>query len=320
MRSVKKITAFFEIFILLFVFSLFGSPVFAADGLRESNPKTRHRIVSLDGTSTEILFALGVGDQIVGRDRSSYYPKAVNKIPHVGYHNHLNVEGILALKPTLVVGPDELRQPGLTEQIESAGVKRVGIPNQPDLDGAYKRIRVIARSVDRDKAGEKIIREIKKDLKVLNEKLSKLDRKTSPRVLCLYLWGPKTSFLMGTESRPVGMLGMLRAENAVPEIKKPRAMSTEAVAAAKPDAILVYSRGLDSVGGIDGLMKLPGIAQTPAGKNKKVIALDDIFLGSFGARTGKAALDLLHGLYEVEGPYFSTEGETEYGPDISQKS
>lgn len=69
------------------------------------------RIVSLNGVTTEILFALGVGDRVVGRDTSSYYPASVNKLPTVGYQFQLNVEGILSLRPTLVLGREDVRPP-----------------------------------------------------------------------------------------------------------------------------------------------------------------------------------------------------------------
>jgi iron complex transport system substrate-binding protein len=75
------------------------------------------RIVSLNGVTTEILFALGVGDKVVGRDTSSYYPAAANKLPSVGYQFQLNAEGILAMKPTLVLGREGAKPPQVFDQL-----------------------------------------------------------------------------------------------------------------------------------------------------------------------------------------------------------
>ncbi|MCX7740062.1 MAG: ABC transporter substrate-binding protein, partial [Meiothermus sp.] len=91
------------------------------------------RIVSLDGVTTEILFALGVGDKVVGRDTSSYYPAAVNKLPTVGYQFQLNAEGILALRPTLVLGREDARPPQVFDQLAAAGVTVVRVPDKPTL-------------------------------------------------------------------------------------------------------------------------------------------------------------------------------------------
>ena len=64
-------------------------------------------------------------------------------------------------------------------------------------------------------------------------------------------------------------------------------LTPEALAAADPDTILVMTKGLESVGGIDGLVALPGVAQTTAGRERRVIAVDDTLLLSFGPRTGE---------------------------------
>ncbi len=73
-------------------------------------PSTQ-RIVSLDGITTEILFAVGVGNQVVGRDDSSYYPPEVLRRPSVGYQFRLSAEGVLSLRPTLVIGREDVRPP-----------------------------------------------------------------------------------------------------------------------------------------------------------------------------------------------------------------
>ncbi len=61
------------------------------------------RIVTIGGDVSEITYALGVGDLIVGRDSTSLNPKALKALPDVGYIRLLNAEGILALKPTLIL-------------------------------------------------------------------------------------------------------------------------------------------------------------------------------------------------------------------------
>lgn len=78
-------------------------------------------------------------------------------------------------------------------------------------------------------------------------------------------------------------------------------MTAESVVAAQPDVLVVFKRGLESVGGLEGLLKLPGIAQTPAGQNRRVVAMDDLYLGSFGPRAGRAALDLFRAAYLMSG-------------------
>jgi iron complex transport system substrate-binding protein len=75
-------------------------------------------------------------------------------------------------------------------------------------------------------------------------------------------------------------------------------LTPEALAAADPDVILVMTKGLESVGGVDGLLGLPGVAQTTAGRERRVIAVDDALLLSFGPRTGQLVTRLSAALLE----------------------
>jgi iron complex transport system substrate-binding protein len=74
-------------------------------------------------------------------------------------------------------------------------------------------------------------------------------------------------------------------------------ITAEAVVVARPDVLLAFTRGLEAIGGVDALMALPGIAQTPAGQARRVVHLDDLYLGGMGPRTGKALLDLARALH-----------------------
>jgi iron complex transport system substrate-binding protein len=78
-------------------------------------------------------------------------------------------------------------------------------------------------------------------------------------------------------------------------------ITSESLIATDPEIILVMSKGLESVGGIEGLVSLPGIAQTKAGKNRAVIAVDDSLLLSFGPRTPDLLRQLSDAIGKVSG-------------------
>jgi len=109
------------------------------------------RIVSLDGITTEILFALGVGNKVVGRDDSSYYPPRVTQLPSVGYQFRLSAEGILSLRPTLVIGREDVRPPQVLEQLRAAGITVVLVPTEATVEGAKRKIRTVAQAGGRRK-------------------------------------------------------------------------------------------------------------------------------------------------------------------------
>lgn len=259
------------------------------------------RIVSLDGITTEILFALGVGNRVVGRDESSYYPPQVLRLPSVGYQFRLSAEGILALKPTLVLGREDVKPPQVPEQLRTAGIAVVLVPTEATVEGAKRKIRVVAQAVGREEQGEALVRALERDLLALRAFQAQQAPKGKLRGLFIYTRGPQTTFVCGEGSTPVGMMELAGLENAAKGIRDCKPMTPEAVVAARPDVIVVFRKGLESLGGLEGLLRLPGVAQTPAGQNRRVVAMDDLYLGSFGPRAGRAALDLFRAAYLREG-------------------
>ena len=262
------------------------------------------RIVSLNGSTTEILFALGVGEKVVGCDASSTYPKGViEKLPSIGYQYGLNAEGILSLNPTLVIGRDDVRPPQVVQQLRMAGVTVLLLPEPRSFEGAKQRLLTIGKAVGREKKAEELIETLNNDIKKLEAKLASRKGQTQQKALFLYLRGTQTTLVLGTDTAPGAMFDIVGAENAAGSIKGNKPMTAEAVIAAQPDVYVLFSTGLESIGGVDGLLKLPGLAHTPAGQNRRVVTLDGQYLSGFGPRCGRAALDLFQGIYETEGHF-----------------
>jgi iron complex transport system substrate-binding protein len=110
-----------------------------------------------------------------------------------------------------------------------------------------------------------------------------------PKVAFLYLRGSAAVYLIGGKGS--GADSLLAAAGAVDAgtqagLDRPfTPITTEALAQAQPDVILMMTKGLESVGGLDGLLTIPGIAQTPAGLNRRVVDMEDGVLLGFGPRT-----------------------------------
>ena len=267
------------------------------------------RIVSLNGSTTEILFALGVGDNVVGCDASSTYPKGVReKLPSVGYQYGLNAEGILSLNPTLVIGRDDVKPPQVVQQLRMAGVTVLLLKEPRSFEAAKQRLRTIGKAVGREKKTEALIKALDTDIKELEIKLASRKEQLKQKALFLYLRGTQTTLVLGSDTAPGAMFDIIGTENAAGSIKGNKPMTAEAVIAAQPDVYVLFTTSLESVGGVDGLLKLPGLAHTPAGQNRRVVTLDGQYLSGFGPRCGRAALDLFRGIYETDG-YFVATGE-----------
>ena len=265
------------------------------------------RIVSLNGSTTEILFALGVGDNVVGCDASSTYPKGIKqKLPSVGYQYGLNAEGILSLNPTLVIGRDDVRPPQVVQQLRMAGVTVLLLKEPRSFETAKQRLLTIGAAVARQETAKELVKALDTDIKKLETKLAARKGESKQKALFLYLRGTQTTLVLGTDTAPGAMFDIVGAENAAHNITGNKPMTAEAVIAAQPDVYVLFTSSLESIGGIDGLLKLPGLAHTPAGQNRRVVTLDGQYLSGFGPRCGRAALDLFRGIYETDGHFAAT--------------
>ena len=299
------------------IFILFGVllclAVAAAIEVTDAEGKTvaitsSERIVSLNGSTTEILFALGIGENVVGCDASSTYPKGVKeKLPSVGYQYGLNAEGILSLNPTLVIGRDDVRPPQVVKQLRMAGVNVLLLKEPRNFETAKQRLLTIGKAVRREKKAQELVEALDADIKQLETKLASQKEQSKQKALFLYLRGTQTTLVLGTDTAPGAMFDIVGAENAAGNIKGNKPMTAEAVIAAQPDVYVLFTTGLKSIGGVDGLLKLPGLAHTPAGQNRRVVTLDGQYLSGFGPRCGRAALDLFRGIYETDGLFVATD-------------
>ncbi len=252
------------------------------------------RIVSLSGDITEIIFALGMGEQVVGVDSSATYPpERTRALPNIGYQRRLNAEGILSLTPTLVIGDETAGPPEALEQVRSAGVPVALAADPPTLDAPARKIRFVAQALGVPARGEQLAARVETEIDRALTQASGTN--AHPRVVFLYLRGTDVQQVAGSNTPADVMITAAGGVNAAAEagIADFKPLSPESVIAAQPEVILVLEKGLESVGGVDGLLKIPGLADTPAGQARRVVALDDLYLLGMGPRTGQALSDLV---------------------------
>lgn len=255
------------------------------------------RIVPLNGDITEVLFALGLGPNVVATDTSATYPAEAAALPKVGYQRTLSAEGILSFQPTLVVANPDAGPPAVIEQIRAAGVPVVVHETTPSLDAPAEKIRAIAEAVGVPDRGDALAEETQSAIDAAVRRADKA--RTSPDTVFLYLRGPSTQLIMG---KGTGADVMIRGAGgtdvaAAAGITGTAPITAEALVAAAPEVILVTTRGLESVGSIDGILAIPGVAQTPAGQQRRIYAYDDQEILGGGPRTGAALAALVADLH-----------------------
>ncbi|MEM6645734.1 MAG: ABC transporter substrate-binding protein [Bacteroidota bacterium] len=253
------------------------------------------RVVALGGSVTETVYALGAGSQVVGVDLSSGYPPEVSDVAQLGYFRRLSAEGVISLAPTLVLASEGTGPPAVIDQIRSAGVPMLIVPSDPSVEGTKAKIRLVAEALQREEEAEALIADMEADMATAGQWLDGAAEK--PRVLFIYARGAGTANVAGVETSADTMIRLAGGENAVQDFSGFRPLTPEAVVQVAPDVILMMEKGLESIGGVDGLMELPGVSLTPAGRNRSVVAIDDLLLLGFGPRLGQAVLELARGLH-----------------------
>ena len=263
----------------------------------EEMPNDTSRIVTLGGTITEIVFALGAGERVVGVDASSSFPETVNQLPKAAYHRRLSAEGVLSLRPTLIIATTEAGPPEAIQQLKSAGVTVFILPHEPTVENAIAKIERIAAALNVQERGTALIQALKKKLSQVQSSIPQTAAQA--KILFLYARGQGTLMVAGQDTGADTMIGLAGGANAVQGYSGYKPLTSEAAVAAAPDLILIMDSGLESIGGAQGLWQLPGLALTPAGKQGRVLSMDGLLLLGFGPRLGQAALALNEALYEV---------------------
>ena len=251
------------------------------------------RIVSLATGVAETLVALGLGDRIVGRDETSTATE-LSEVPVLTKAHAVSAERVLATSPDLVIIDASTSPPEAIEQIRSAGVAVVQIPEAWSPDDIAPRVRALADAVglDADSAEAATATWLPS---------APGAQPSAPRVAFLYLRGTSAIYLLGGEGSGADALieaagGVdVGAESGLPAFTP---LTAEALAAADPDVLLVMTGGLESVDGATGLVQLPGVAQTRAGEQGRIVAVEDTLLLSYGPRTG-ALVDALASALQV---------------------
>lgn len=249
-----------------------------------------NRIVAAGGSLTEIIYALGEEKRLVGVDVTSYYPEAAKKLPQVGYVRSLSAEGILSLKPDMVLVNKEAGPPAVLEQLKQTNVKLEVVETPSSVEGAEAKIGQVAKLLGVPEKGKKLNEALALEQKKLTAELKK--NPAQKRVLFILQHGGGAPLVAGKDTEADAIIKLAGAKNVVDAFDGFKPLTPEAAAALKPEVILVTTQTLDQVGGKEGLLKLPALALTEAGKQGKVIAMDAMYLLGFGPRTVKAATEL----------------------------
>ena len=253
-------------------------------------------VISIGGDITEIIYALGKIDQVIGRDTTSFHPESVTRLPDVGYVRQLGAEGLLSLSPDLIIASSETGPPEVVAQIRQTGIPFVLTEGGFNLAGLLKRIETIGKTLDAETEAERLSQSIIAKMQKIDKKLAAVSRK--PKVLFLMSASDGSPMAAGKDTAADAIINLAKGENIFENQSGYKAYSYEALADARPDVIMMMEHSLASLGGIETIQGHPALGMTPAARSGNILSIDGLFLLGFGPRLPEAiayVADRFHG-------------------------
>ncbi|MFN4197556.1 MAG: hemin ABC transporter substrate-binding protein [Flavobacterium sp.] len=251
------------------------------------------RIVTLNGAITEMVCALGHQSSIVGTDVTSTFPADL-QAKDLGHVRSLSVESVMALKPTLILATEKDMNPDLAARLKASGIPTHIFKQEYSISGTKQLLQEVAKVLK--------VTDVSKVQKAIDKALAQVKPKSAkPKVLFIYARGAGTLMVAGANTPVDRMIALAGGQNAASGIEDFKPLTPEALLANNPDYILFFDKGLQSLGGIEGALKIEGLSKIKAAKNRAIISMDGALLSGFGPRVGEGVL-MLHQLIFSNAP------------------
>jgi iron complex transport system substrate-binding protein len=267
----------------------FGLDLFAHELTATSDRAMR--LISIGGALTEIVYLLKANTELVGVDTTSIYPAAATRLPNVGYARSLSAEGILALRPTQLITTEDAGPPMVLRQIVDARIPLTILPSSHQFKDLIERVSTIGMLLHKTDIAQALVSRLHVEWSNTQERVSHSKIKNM-RVLFVLSQNPSQLMVGGGKTSADAMIAYAGARNAIAGFTGFKPLTPEAVIAANPDVILVTDQGMKAVGGIGGVLRFPGVSQTRAGKEQKIVSLEAMYLLGFGPRMPLAVAEL----------------------------
>lgn len=263
------------------------------------------RVVAMDiaGSIAATVWGLGMGPSLVGRDISSTFP-GVTDLPVVTGSGHsINVEAVIALRPTLVITDGTIGPIDVVTQLRDVGIPVVFVNRSASFEGAGQLAREVGAALGVPDAGAALAERTAAQVAQASADIAAVAPSGDARLRMVFLYLRGTAgvyYLFGTEAGADQLITALGGVDVAGELGWPglQPLTDEAMVAADPDLILVMTGGIESVGGVDGLLEdKPAIALTKAGQHRRFVDMADGQVLSFGPRSAEVLEALARAIY-----------------------
>jgi iron complex transport system substrate-binding protein len=257
---------------------------------------TTQRIVTIGGDITEIVYALGAGDRVIARDTTSSYPPEAASKPDIGYMRALSAEGVLSVKPDLIIAVEGAGPKDAITLLESASVPIVIVPERRSNDSIIAKIKLIADILGESERGNRMAETLDARFTALETAIAKIPAGERKKAVFLMSMNGGKPMAAGQKTAADAMIQLAGGINPMAAVEGYKPASDEALIAAQPEVVVM----MNSASGVpkpEVVFDSPALRSTPAAKNQALVAMDGLYLLGFGPRTADAARDLAHAIY-----------------------
>ena len=247
---------------------------------------TGPRVVGVSKQINEFMYEIGAESVLVARDLTSIYPAAIRRLPSVGYHRALSAEGIISMRPTMLLTDGNLGPDAVVEQVKKVGIPVVLMSPGGTVDSAQALMAQLGERFGRKQAADSVIAGWQRAMSGALADSTRWAGEPKPRVLVMHFGQLNNSYLaLKRGSAADRIIGWAGGVNAVDSVGGMMRLTPELIARAAPDVIIATDVGFDRVGSADSFAQLPGVALTPAAKRGRIYRVDETEVMYFGPRT-----------------------------------
>ena len=271
-----------------FLVSLLGTATLVAAACSSRGAGGGQRVVSVSKQINEFLYAIGAEDVLVGRDLTSIYPPRIKDVPSVGYHRALSAEGIISMKPTLLLTDGNVGPEPVLAQVKKVGIPELTLAPGNTVDSAMALMTTLGRQFHRERAADSVVAAWRAGMDSLwrDTVLWAGAGPKRPRVLIIHFGQIRNNYLaLKRGGAADAMMHWAGADNAIDSVGGMAQLTPELIARAAPDVIIATDVGFDRYGSVEKFKTLPGVALTPAAQANRIHRVDEQEIMYFGPRT-----------------------------------
>jgi iron complex transport system substrate-binding protein len=243
-------------------------------------------VVGVSKQINEFLYDIHAESVLVARDLTSIYPSRITRLPSVGYHRALSAEGIISMRPTMLLTDGNLGPEAVVAQVRKVGIPVLVLQPGSTVDSAQLLMARLGKEFHHEAQADSVLAAWRTEMAAALADSAGRQAEHRPRVLVMHFGQIANDYLAVKRGTPADRLvGWAGGVNAIDSTGGMLRLTPELIAKAAPDVIIATDVGFDRLGSAAKFASLPGVSLTPAARTGRIYRVDETEIMYFGPRT-----------------------------------